>query len=42
MTSPVTRLSHVALRRPDVERKRTYYTEMPMDITGTDRGSIAS
>ena len=28
MTSPVTRLSHVALRSPDVERMRTYYTEI--------------
>jgi catechol-2,3-dioxygenase len=28
MISPVTRLSHVALRSPDVERLRTYYTEV--------------
>ena len=28
MTSPVTRLSHVALRSPDVEKMRTYYTEI--------------
>ena len=28
MTSPVIRLSHVALRTPDVDRLRTYYTEV--------------
>lgn len=28
MSSPVTRLSHVALRTSDVERMRTYYTEI--------------
>jgi catechol 2,3-dioxygenase-like lactoylglutathione lyase family enzyme len=28
MISPITRLSHVALRTPDVERQRTYYTEV--------------
>lgn len=28
MNGPVTRLSHVALRSPDVERMRTYYTEI--------------
>ena len=28
MISPVTRLSHVALRSPDVERLRTYYTDV--------------
>jgi catechol-2,3-dioxygenase len=28
MMSPVTRLSHVALRSPDVEALRTYYTEI--------------
>ena len=28
MISPVTRLSHVALRSPDVERLRSYYTEV--------------
>lgn len=28
MSSPVTRLSHVALRTPDVERLRTYYTDV--------------
>jgi len=28
MISPVTRLSHVALRTPDVERLRSYYTEV--------------
>jgi catechol 2,3-dioxygenase-like lactoylglutathione lyase family enzyme len=28
MISPITRLSHVALRTPDVERLRTYYTDV--------------
>src|SRR3954470_7584714 len=28
MSSPVTRLSHVALRSPDVEALRTYYTDV--------------
>ena len=28
MISPVTRLSHVALRSPDVERLRSYYTDV--------------
>lgn len=38
MISPVTRLSHVALRTPDVERLRSYYTEVigltPYDEAG--------
>ena len=37
MISPVTRLSHVALRSPDVQRLRSYYTEV-VGLTPYDEG----
>lgn len=40
MTGPVTRLSHVALRTPDVEKMRTYYTDI-IGLSAYDDGDGA-
>ena len=40
MISPITRLSHVALQTPDVERLRTYYTER-IGLAAYDEGDGA-